>query len=68
MPVYHFIESENIDESIHQFVIENQMNWLVVVPHKHSFFEGLFHKSHTKAMTRKLQIPVISLHEKAHTT
>lgn len=62
-PEYHFVDSEDIDESIQQFVTEKNMDWLVVIPHKHSFFEGLLHKSHTKAMARMSHIPLMTLHE-----
>lgn len=60
---YHYMESENIDEGIQKFVEANSMDWLVVTPHNYSFFEGLFHKSHTKEMLRRIHVPVIALHE-----
>jgi len=63
-PQYHFIETNDIDAGINSFVEKSEMDWLVVIPHKHSFFEGLFHKSHTKAMARISNIPLIALHEK----
>lgn len=63
-PVYHYVEKENVDEAIKDFVDENHMDWLIMMPHKHSFFEGLFHKSHTKAMVKISPIPIAALHEK----
>ncbi|MBL7717959.1 MAG: universal stress protein [Flavipsychrobacter sp.] len=62
-PQYHFVDSSNTDEAINAFVEQNQMDWLVVIPHKHSFFEGLFHKSHVKAMVRMSHVPIVALHE-----
>lgn len=63
-PTYHFADSEDVDQGIQNFITANGMNWLVVVPHKHSFFEGLFHKSHTKAMARIAHVPLVALHER----
>jgi nucleotide-binding universal stress UspA family protein len=62
-PQYHFVDDTNTDEAINAFVSDNQMDWLVVIPHRHSFFEGLFHKSHVKAMVRMSQVPIVALHE-----
>ncbi len=63
-PVYHYVEKESVDEGIHDFVVANQMDWLVIMPQKHGFFERLFHKSHTKAMVKMTSIPIVSVHEK----
>lgn len=63
-PQYHYIDSENTNEGIQSFVSNNNIDWLVVIPHRYSFFEGLFHKSHTSAMVKMSHIPVIALHEK----
>ncbi len=62
-PVYHYVEKENVNEAIQEFIEENHMDWLIIVPHKYSFFEGLFHKSHTKAMVKVTHIPIVALHE-----
>ncbi|HXS38069.1 MAG TPA: universal stress protein [Flavipsychrobacter sp.] len=61
-PEFHFVDNPKIDEAIQQFVESNHMDWLVVIPQKHSFFDGLFHKSHTKAMIQMSHIPLIALH------
>jgi len=62
-PVYHYIESRDVDDAIQNFITENHMDWLVIAPHKHSFFGSLFHKSHTKAMVKMSRIPIMALHE-----
>jgi nucleotide-binding universal stress UspA family protein len=63
-PQYHFISSNEIDEGIQHFVVEQDMDWLVVMPHKHNFFDRLLHHSHTKAMARMSHIPLVSLHQR----
>lgn len=63
-PEYHYIDSAEVDASIQKFVNEQQVDWLVAIPHKHSFFEGMFHKGHVKAMIRMTHIPLVALHDK----
>lgn len=63
-PEYHNIESEDINEGILKFVDDNGIDLLVVTPHKHSFFESLFHKSHTKALVQKSKVPILAIHDK----
>jgi nucleotide-binding universal stress UspA family protein len=63
-PQYHYIDNEDVENGITGFVEEKGMDWLAVIPHKHSFFEGLFRKSHTKALARMSNVPLLALHEK----
>lgn len=62
-PVYHFVEKESIDEGVEEFIMENTMDWLVIIPHKRSFLESIFRKSHTKSLVKKASVPLVSLHE-----
>lgn len=61
-PQYHYRHLANVDESIREFCATEQIDWLVVTPGKYSFLEGLFHKSHTKALAEMLLIPLLILH------
>lgn len=62
-PLYHYTIGEDIDASILDFVAKYHLDWLVVMPRRHSFFENLFHKSHTKMIVNSSYIPVMALHE-----
>jgi nucleotide-binding universal stress UspA family protein len=62
-PHYHFRYDANIDQTIDQFCTENNIDWLVVIHGKYSLFEGLFHRSHTKALAAIAGIPLLILHE-----
>ncbi len=63
-PHYHFVYgAENVDKGIQEFTAQNDIDWLVMIPRAHSFFEGLFHKSHTKAITTHSSIPILAVHE-----
>ncbi len=61
-PYYHFRYNVNIDEAMREFCESISADWLAIQPGKYSFFEGLFHKSHTKAMAGMLHIPLLILH------
>ena len=62
-PQYHFIESENFTDAINDFAISNGSNLIIVIPKKHGLFEGIFKRSHTKALAFHSHIPVLSIHE-----
>lgn len=63
-PEYHFADNEDVEEGIKDFITLNNIDWLIVAPHKHSFFESLFRKNHTKEIVRKVHIPIVALHKK----
>ena len=62
-PQYHFIESENFTDAINDFAVNNSSNLIIVIPKKHGLFEGIFKRSHTKALAFHSHIPVMSIHE-----
>jgi len=62
-PHFHFEYAVNIDDAILEFNEKNNIDLLIMIPRKHSFFEGLFHKSHTKAIAQNSPIPILMLHE-----
>ncbi len=61
-PLYHVYYEHNIDDAIHDFASKFNIDWLAIIPRKHSFFENIFHKSHTKVMVNEAHIPVLALH------
>lgn len=63
MPQFHYQHDDNIDESIDRFCLKNNIDWLAVIHGRYSLFEGLFHRSHTKALAETAQIPMLILHE-----
>jgi len=55
--------ADDIDNAIQEFTEQNGIDWLILLPRKHSFFEGLFHKSHTKAIAHHSKIPILAIHD-----
>ncbi|MFZ1452481.1 MAG: universal stress protein [Ferruginibacter sp.] len=62
-PTFHFIDHDNTDEGIMDFAEKNQIDLLVVMPHRHNLLSGMFHKSHTKQLVLHSHVPVMSIHQ-----
>ncbi len=62
-PTFHFIDNENTDEGIMDFAEKNQIDLLIVMPHRHNLLAGIFHKSHTKQLVLHSHVPVMSIHQ-----
>lgn len=59
---YELIEGSNVVDSINSFVLKKKANMLAVIPHKMGFFESFFHKSVSKELVLRAQIPMMAMH------
>lgn len=59
---FHFIENESVQDAIDDFIERNQMDMLIMLPKRHTIFEGLFKKSQTREMLYHSHIPILALH------
>jgi nucleotide-binding universal stress UspA family protein len=57
------LNSNNIVEATADYADKNDIDFLVMVTHKRSFFEKLFSFSHAKKMTYQYEIPVYAIPE-----
>lgn len=57
------VHSDSIVDGIKSFLKTHQLDMLVMIPKKHSFFEKLFRKSVTKNIAIDIDIPLLSFHE-----
>jgi nucleotide-binding universal stress UspA family protein len=62
-PKFHFISNENTDEGIMDFAEKNQIDLLIVLPHRHNLLGRIFHKSHSKNIVLHSHVPVMSIHQ-----
>ena len=60
---YHTIQHADFKETVNQFALAHYIDLIVAIPKKHSFFSGLFHQSHTKALAFHSHIPLLLMHE-----
>jgi len=57
------IDGQDIEQSIINFIENQNTNLLVMRTHKRGFFESLFHSSLTKKMAYHTKIPLLIFHE-----
>lgn len=61
---FHTINERNVEEGINKFIEENPTDILAMVAHKHTLFERMFGKVHTKEMSYQTKIPLLVLQNK----
>ena len=59
----YYSSSEKITDGISRFAHTHACQWIAMMPHKHSFWESLFHQSSTKQMAFKTDTPLLSIHD-----
>jgi nucleotide-binding universal stress UspA family protein len=61
-PQYHLITRENADEGIIAFVEDNNINLLITLPKRHGLLEMLAHRSISKQLVLRSDVPVMAMH------
>lgn len=61
-PFYHSIKEDDITEGLQQFIFENKIDMLLLLPHKHSLMERWFTKGHTEDIVHHISIPMLIVH------
>ncbi len=62
-PTYHFIAMMNLDEGIGDFVLENGMDWLVMLSRKNPIFGKTMYRTDTDVLVNSAHMPILALHE-----
>lgn len=62
-PHYFFVDNPDFTDAINAFVKETHSQIVITIPKKHGWFEGLFHKSHTRMLAFHSIIPLMVIHE-----
>jgi len=62
-PQFHFINNDDIDKGIIDFVDKNKIDLLIVQPRRHNFIGSILHKSHTKQLILHSHVPVMAIHQ-----
>ncbi len=57
------LPSDEVKETILDFVLYKDVDILTTITHKRSFFEGLFDSSFSKKITKEVSIPVLVMHD-----
>ena len=61
---FHTINENKVEEGINKFIEMNPTDILAMVAHKHSLFQRMFGKVHTKEMSYQTKIPLLVLQSK----
>ncbi|WP_276482268.1 universal stress protein [Paraflavitalea pollutisoli] len=61
-PQFHFLQQEDVDEGILDFVQYHGVDLLIVLPRRHRFLDALVHRSHTRWFVLHNLVPLMSLH------
>ena len=57
------LPSDDVKETILDFVLYKDVDILTTIKHKRSFFEGLFNSSFSTKITKEVSIPVLVMHD-----
>jgi len=58
---YSTIYDHEFVHGIESYIQENNIDLLIILPHKHKLMERLFLKTHTKELLRKIPIPIMCI-------
>lgn len=61
---YHTVENSSVEAGLETFLAQHPSQMLVMVAHKHSWWERLVSGSHTREMVYKVHIPLLVLQDK----
>ena len=60
---FHSIEAGEVTDGVNWFVDRSKLDWLVVIPKKHTLVEKIFRRSQTKELVYHTHIPILCIHE-----
>lgn len=61
-PEYESIEAENVTAGINQFAQKVDLDWIVVIPKKHTVLQKMFNRSHTSDLLYHTSVPMLCMH------
>jgi len=59
----YFPSGDDLVKETNSFINKHMVDMLVMIPHKYSFFSGMFHRSNTKQMALNTHVPLLTIHE-----
>jgi nucleotide-binding universal stress UspA family protein len=62
-PHFHFEHNKDFMTGINHFVETHNIDLIITIPKKHTFFEGLFRASHSKKLAFHSQVPLMCIHD-----
>lgn len=59
--IYHFLENNDIIAGISEFIVNQQIDLVTMIPQKHNLIERIFKESNTKRMAFHVDVPLLTL-------
>lgn len=57
------VHSDNVKEGLFKFIVDSNVDMVVMVPRKHTLFERIFKSSATKKVAMEVTVPLLTFHE-----
>jgi nucleotide-binding universal stress UspA family protein len=57
----HSLKEDDVTKGIQHFAEQNNIDLVMVLPHKHNLYERLFFKGHTKEILESVPVPVVCI-------
>ena len=61
-PTYHYVDNDDIEDGIKEFVQKNNIDILITIPKKHGLFKKLFKGTHTSQLIKESPVPLLCIH------
>lgn len=58
---FHFIQNEDLETSIETYVKAHKINMISLMPRKHSLFDQIFGKTHSRKIILHTEVPLLAL-------
>ncbi len=62
-PVYDSIENEDVTSGLNKYADEKRLDWIVVIPKKHTLLQKIFSRSHSQDLLYHTHLPVLCIHQ-----
>lgn len=62
-PVYASVENTDVVATIINYVRQNNIQLLIVIPHKHGIWYNIFNQNHTRLLTRINHLPILAMQD-----
>ena len=62
-PQFYFLRLYDVDEAIHQFAQDKNIDLIITIQKDHSVMHKLFHSGHIKKLAQESTVPVMAVHE-----
>jgi nucleotide-binding universal stress UspA family protein len=63
-PIRKTLQHEEFGHAVDNYIRDNKVDLMIILPHHHSFMERLLYKTHTAELIQKLPIPVLTMPQK----